>query len=54
MLGTRMMVAEGDECHGDDFSDLAVYASYLRLAWLQEELLSALALAGAPDRPADA
>lgn len=54
MLGTRMMVTEGDEFHGDDFSDLAVYASYLRLAWLQEELLSALALAGAPDRPADA
>jgi len=54
MLGTRMQVADGDEFHGDDFSDLAVYVSYLRLAWLQEELLSALALTSADDRPKDA
>jgi len=42
MLGTRLMVAEDEQFQGDDLSDLAVHTSYLRLGWLQEELLAAL------------
>jgi Domain of unknown function (DUF2017) len=53
MLGSRMQVADGDEFEGDDFGDLAIYTSYMRLAWLQEELLATLALPSARDRSAN-
>ena len=49
MLGTRLMVAEGEQFNGDDFSDFAVYRSYLRLGWMQEELLGALGSPAAGD-----
>jgi hypothetical protein len=42
MLGTRLMVAEDEPFQGDDFSDFAVYTSYLRLGWLQENLIDTL------------
>jgi len=42
MLGTRLLVAEQGEFHGEDLTDLAAYQTYLLLGWLQEELVDAL------------
>ena len=42
MLGTRLMVTEDEQFHGDDFSECAVYTSYQRLGWIQERLLDVL------------